>query len=334
MSDRLKSRPGSGLALLLVVSLVGWMSWDRSFAFFEPTKPAPDAANVRYGPHERNVLDLWKAKPLPGKTGPTPLVVFFHGGGFRGGDKSSIPAWLVRDCMDQGISVASANYQLSLTAPFPAPMLDGVRVIQYLRHNAARLGIDPERIGASGSSACAGIALWAGFHDDLADPKSTDPIARESSRACCLGVDGAQTTYDPRVIKALIGGRAHEHSALRDFYGIKSDAEMDSPRIHKLFEEASPMNYVSSDDPPVILFYAEPDEPLPAAAKQGQGIHHPRFGKALKAKLDPLGVECILRHWKDYAVQDDPNESMCREMTSFFARHFADHHLGRASPQH
>ena len=132
----------------------------------------------------------------------------------------------------------------------------------------------------------------------------------------------------------MIGGRAHEHPALRDFYGIKSDAEMDSPRIHKLFEEASPMNYVSSDDPPVILFYAEPDEPLSAAAKPGQGIHHPRFGKALKSKLDPLGVECILRHWKDYPVQDDPNEYMCREMTRFFARHFADHQLGRASPQH
>ena len=45
------------------------------------TKPAPDLENVSYGPHERNVLDLWKAK----SDAPTPLVVYIHGGGFRGG---------------------------------------------------------------------------------------------------------------------------------------------------------------------------------------------------------------------------------------------------------
>ena len=116
----------------------------------------------------------------------------------------------------------------------------------------------------------------------------------------CLGVDGAQTSYDPRFIKKLIGGRAHEHPALRGFYGITSDADLDSPRIHKLYEEASPLNYVSAGDPPAILFYAEPNEPLPADAKPGQGIHHPRFGEALKARLDPLKIECIVRHRSEY----------------------------------
>ena len=187
--------------------------------------------NVRYGPHDRNVLDLWQAKPKPGQTAPAPLVVFFHGGGFRNGDKSSIPAWLVSTCLDAGISVASANYRLSQTAPFPAPMLDGARAIQFVRFKANELGIDPGRIAASGSSAGAGIALWVGFHDDLADPRSDDPIARQSSRVACLGVDGAQTSYDPRFIKETIGGRAHEHPALRSFYGITSDADLDSPRI-------------------------------------------------------------------------------------------------------
>ena len=47
------------------------------------------------------------------------------------------------------------------------------------------------------------------------------------------------------------------------------------------------------DDPPVIMFYAEPDVPLPADAKAGQGIHHPRFGWVLKSKLDSLGVDVL-----------------------------------------
>ena len=140
-------------------------------------------------------------------------------------------------------------------------MLDGARAIQFVRQERPGAGDRPNRIAAAGSSAGAGIALWVGFHDDLADPQSDDPIARESSRVACLGVDGAQTSYDPRFIKALIGGRAHEHPALRGFYGIKSDADLDSPETHKLYEEASPINYVSADDPPAILFYAEPNGP-------------------------------------------------------------------------
>jgi acetyl esterase len=321
MSHRLRRRHAAAL-VLLVLLVAGWRSWGGSFGLFGPTKPSPDLAGVHYGPDERNVLDIWKAQPPLGQTGARPLVVFFHGGGFRSGSKGSVPAWLVRDCLDEGISVASANYRLSQTAAFPAPMLDGARVVQYLRHRAAELGIDPGRIAIVGNSAGAGIALWVAFHDDLADPESNDPVARCSSRVCCVASEGGQTSYDPRFIKALIGGRAHEHAALRPFYGIESDAEMDTPRSHRLFEQASPINYVTSDDPPAILFYAEPDAPLPPDARTGQGIHHPRFGKALKAKLDPLGVECILRHWSSYSTQDDPVEQMCREMTTFFARQF------------
>jgi acetyl esterase len=304
-------------ALMLLAS---WRSWGRPLRLFEPGKPKPDVVNIRYGPHDRNVLDVWKAKPVSGSAAPTPLVIFFHGGGFRTGDKRNVPTELIEDCLAAGISVASANYRLSAAAAFPAPMLDGARAIQFVRKNAEQLGIDPSRIAAAGSSAGAGIALWVGFHDDLADLKSGDPVARESSRVACLGVDGAQTSYDPRFIENLIGGRAHEHPALRDFYGINSDADLVSPRIQKLYEEASPINYVSAGDPPAILFYAEPNEPLPSDAKPGQGIHHPRFGAALKTRLDPLHIECVLRHRNDYPAGDDPNGAMCREMTAFFVK--------------
>ena len=121
-----------------------------------------------------------------------------------------------------------------------------------------------------------------------------------------MGVVGAQTSYDPRFIKDLIGGRAHEHVALRSLFGITTEADANTARVQKLYEEASPLTYVSSDDPPVILFYSEPDGPLPANARPGQGIHHPRFGTLLKAKLDPLGIECVLRHRDHYAGQGNP----------------------------
>lgn len=308
------------LGVLIGFALVCWRTWGQTPRLSAPIKPPPAYRGVRYGPHERNVLDLWRAIPGPGRTGGTPLVVFFHGGGFRQGDKASVPADLVVKCLTAGIAVASANYRLSRDAPYPAPMRDGARAIQYLRLHAAEFGIDPARLAASGSSAGAGIALWVGFHDDLADPKSPDPVLRQSSRVACLGVDGAQTSYDPRFIQRLIGGRAHEHSALAAFYGL-ADSEMRTPGAHRLFEDASPINHASVGDPPVILFYTEPDQPLPADARPGQGIHHPRFGAALKARLDPLGIECIVRHVKDFPTSIDRHEVEYREMTAFFARH-------------
>ena len=278
-------------------------------------KPRPDVQDAKYGPHERNVLDLWKAK----SQGPTPLLVFIHGGGFRAGDKSGLSPALLKRCLESGISVASINYRLSQHAPFPAPMLDGARAVQFLRSRASEWNLDPKRVAASGGSAGAGISLWIGFHDDLADPKSDDPIARQSTRLTCMGVMGAQSSYDPRWIQKVIGGRAHEHPALMPFYGLKAD-ELDSPRAHKLYEEASAINYVSADDPPVFMFYSEANGPLPDDAKPGQGIHHPKFGEALKEKLDPLRIECVLRHQDDYKGN---RGDMNREMVEFFLRHFA-----------
>src|SRR5271166_1243637 len=108
--------------LLVLISIQGAAQVRKHL---DPDRPRPDLVDLRYGPHVRNVLDLWKAPVVPGRSGPAPLVVFFHGGGFLGGDKTSVPAWLVDRCLARGISVASANYRLSTQAPFPAPMQDG-----------------------------------------------------------------------------------------------------------------------------------------------------------------------------------------------------------------
>ncbi len=278
-------------------------------------RPAPDVANAAYGPHERNVLDLWKAKAEK----PAPLVVFIHGGGFRAGSKEALAPALLKGCLEAGISVAAINYRLSQHAPFPAPMLDGARAVQFLRSKAAEWNLDPARVACTGGSAGAGISLWIGFHDELADPKSEDPVLRQSSRLSCMAVNGAQSSYDPRWIKENIGGRAHEHPALMPFYGLTAD-ELDSPKAHKLYEQASAMTYLSEGDPPVWAFYNEPKGPLPPDARPGQGIHHPMFGVKLKEKMDPLKIECVLRHADDYkgGGKGNPNE----DMVKFFRKHF------------
>lgn len=307
---RFQIRPRYLPVMIAVSSAVALTAWAQG-------KRQPDVSDARYGPHERNVLDLWKAK----SDRPTPLVVFIHGGGFRSGDKSKLNPGLLDRCLESGISVASINYRLSGQATYPAPMVDGARAVQFLRSRAGEWNLDPTRFAATGGSAGAGISLWIGFHDDLADPRSDDPVARESTRLSSMAVFGAQSSYDPRVIKKIIGGRAHEHTALKPFYGL-TDAELDSDRAHRLYEDASPINYVSADDPPVFLYYNEPKGPLPPDARPGEGIHHPNFGVLLKEKLEPLGIECVLRHADDYAGDGKPPARLDRDTVDFLIKHF------------
>ena len=278
-------------------------------------KPKPELANYKYGPYERNVLDLWKAT----SDKPTPLVVFIHGGGFRGGSKEALSPALLNGLLKNGISVMAINYRLSPEVHFPTHYMDCARAIQFARLHAKEWNLDPRLVGASGGSAGAGTSLWLGFHNDLADPKSPDPVLRESTRLTCMAVLGAQSTYDPRVIKEWIGEAAANHPALQGFYGLNDD-ELDSPRAYKLYTEASPINYLTPDDPPVFLFYNEADRPLPPNAPPGAGIHHPNFGHKLKEQMDALKIECIMKHQDDYR---SGSGSLQEDMVKFFLKHFA-----------
>ena len=167
---------------------------DAKAAKKPPAPPVPPtAADLAYGPLERQVLDFFQAR----SDRPTPLVFCIHGGGWQNGDKSSYSAG-VKNFLDNGTSVVSINYRLmaqanaqKVTPPVKAPLEDAARALQFVRSKAAEWNIDKQRIGATGGSAGGCSSLWLAFHDDLADPKSTDPVARESTRLYCAAVNGA-----------------------------------------------------------------------------------------------------------------------------------------------
>jgi acetyl esterase/lipase len=254
-----------------------------------PQLPAPDHADVRYGPHERNVLDVWIAK----SAAPTPLAIYYHGGGFRAGDKRTLNPELLEKLRASGISVAAANYRLSDVAPYPAQMQDSARALQFLRLHAKRYNIDPTRVGAFGGSAGAGISQWLAYHNDLADPKNSDPVLRQSTRLTAVAPFAAQSSYDPRFIKKLMNTN-QVHPALVAFFGMSSPADADSPRFFSLFEDSSPINHLTADDPPILVFFNQRNDPLPPNSSGEQHIHHPKFGFVLKEKADRLGVPCTL----------------------------------------
>ena len=280
----------------------------------EKQREQPDYADVRYGPHERNTLDIW----LADDEAPTSLVVYFHGGAFLHGDKSLIRQKLLRSLLAAGISVAAVNYRLSNTAPYPAQMHDGARALQFLRHFAARYNIDPARIGATGNSAGGGISLWLAFHEDLADPNSKDPIARLSTRLSAAVVYETQTTYDPRKIMELFN-TTHIDEPLILFFGMRTAADVNDPNYHPLFFDASAINHLTMDDVPVMLYYSQADKPLKANTPGKEHIHHPRFGHLLKEKMDRLGIMCVLKLREDYR---NSSGNITRDNVKFFVDAF------------
>jgi acetyl esterase/lipase len=262
-----------------------------------PKNPAPTQADVRYGEHERNVLDFWKAETDK----PAPLLFFIHGGGWQNGDKSGIA---VGPYLNAGIAVVSINYRFTSQAaeagvkpPVQAPLHDAARALQFVRSKAGEWNIDKERIGASGGSAGACSSLWLAFHPDMADPKSSDPVARESTRLWCAAVNGAQTTLDPQQMKEWTPNSRYGGHAF-GFTGDKSQnisqfdeflAKRDT--ILPWIAEYSPYALVTSDDPPVYLHYGAP----PAIGQEEKDpTHTANFGVKLQEHCKTAGVICDL----------------------------------------
>jgi acetyl esterase/lipase len=265
-----------------------------------PQVPA-SKTNVAYGAYPRQVLDFWKAE----SSSPTPVVFHIHGGGWVNGDKARV-ANLDR-YLAAGISVVSINYRFVTQAieagikpPVQWPIDDAARALQFVRSKAGDWNLDKARIGATGGSAGACSSLWLAFHPDLANPQSTDPIARESTRLWCAAVTGAQTSLDPKELKewtpnSRYGG--HAFGFMPDPKDLKTRdtqfAEFLAARERVLpwIKKYSPIEHATPDDPPVYLTYAA----APALGQeQRDPTHTANYGVKLQEKLRSLGRDCEL----------------------------------------
>ena len=261
--------------------------------------PKPTLANVPYGTHPKQVLDFYKAE----SSTPTPLVFYIHGGGWTGGSKAPFNA---SEYLKAGISVVSIEYRFipeatadKVVPPVKAPLTDAARALQFVRSKAKEWNIDKTRIGATGGSAGACSSLWLAFHDDMADPKSSDPIARESTRLTCAAVNVAQTSLDPKQMKEWTPNSRYGGHA----FGFTGDKKTGKSQFQEFLEgrekilpwikEYSPYELVTADDPPIFLSYGTP----PALGQeQKDPTHTANFGVKLQEKCRRAGVECHLAY--------------------------------------
>ncbi len=270
-----------------------------------PTAPQPaiarTAVDVPYGTHPRQVLDFWKAE----SASPTPVVLLIHGGGWVNGDKSGYRGGVKR-YLDAGISVVAMNYrfvsqadQQGIKPPVKWPLEDAARALQFVRSKAKEWNLDKTRVGANGGSAGACSSLWLAFHDDLADPKSSDPVARESTRLYCVAVNGAQTTLDPKVLREWMpnyryGGHAFSVRTPDNRDGSFQTFFEQREKLLPWIEEYSPLSHVTKDDPPVFMEYPSQKKPPVKGEAQDDPTHSALLGMILMEKLKEAKVEGIL----------------------------------------
>ncbi|MBT6378936.1 MAG: DUF1080 domain-containing protein, partial [Opitutales bacterium] len=132
-------------------------------------------------------------------------------------------------------------------------------------------------------------SLWLAFHDDLADPDSEDPVARESSRLWCAAVNGAQTSLDPKQMKMWTPNSRYGGHA---FGLMKFDSFLEGrDSILPWIAEYSPYALVTKDDPPVYLNYSNPPE---LGQDQKDPTHTANFGLKLQEHCREIGVDTEL----------------------------------------
>lgn len=191
-------------------------------------------ADIPYGNDPKNGYDLI----LPNTSSSSslsPLVIFFHGGGFIQGNKNSLykkPIVMkeMEGYLDAGIAVANVNYRLlenNETEGLMKCLRDAQHALQNIKAGSPENGIDPDRIVLRGTSAGASLSLWLALSDDMSQADSSNPILRESTRVAGAVVENTQSTLDITKWEDVL-------SAFNFRYNEGLDAEMKS-RIYGLY---------------------------------------------------------------------------------------------------
>lgn len=252
---------------------------------------APTEQDVSYGPHERNVLDFWKAEG----EGPRPLVIFIHGGGFTAGDKSK---WReggeIPRLLENGISCAAINYRFRKDAPIQEILRDGARAVQFLRTKAGAWNLDKTRFAGFGASAGAGTSLWLATRDDLADPTSEDPVLKESSRLQAAVLVATQATYDLTKWESFLGPADPawwtSPNEAAEFYHFTEHADLAKPEALPVLKECDMLAWISEGDGPVFVNNRGPEGP---SMNRNHYLHHPEHARQIEKACEAAGVKCL-----------------------------------------
>lgn len=199
-------------------------------------------------------LDLYAPKEKSAKL--SPLLVFIHGGAWSGGNRLHYKYYCV-EFAKRGYVAATISYRLSDVAPFPAALDDCRSAVNWLRKNAEKYNIDPDRIALVGGSAGGHLAMLTGYSANDKDQTGAPPKA----------VVNIYGVYD------MTTDLARNNNNVRKFLGGTFEEKQ------AVYEDASPKNHLDKNDPPTLVIHGTIDDVVPISQSDN-----------LVARLEELGI--------------------------------------------
>lgn len=247
-------------------------------------------------------LDLY----LPASVNkPVPLVIWIHGGGWRGGSKDNPGRAL--PLLERGYAVASVEYRLSGEAIFPAAIEDCKAAVSFLRLNAAKYNLAPDRFGVWGASAGGHLVALLGTTNDVSD-FDTHEVCKKASATVQAVCDWFGPTDFLRM-NDFPGGIDHDDPESPESRFIGGPIQQNKKRVAK----ANPITYVSKSDPPVLIMHGEVDRAVPYNQSE-----------LLYTALQEAGVESTLykveKGGHGFRGAVDSPEKLFRIVADFFDR--------------
>ncbi len=234
-------------------------------------------------PNGRNIcLDLY----VPRASAPSPVVVWFHGGGWKYGDKRI--RILVRGLTRCGFAVASAQYRLTWSAKWPAQREDSLAAIDWLRAHGKEYGVDGRRIGLSGASAGGHLAALAG-------------VLEKTPRVKAVAV-----FYPPTDMTAL---SAHYRDD-RQFNLIVQLFGAPYEKTARQAAESSPVNFITRRTPPFLFIHGDGDIVVPVDQS-----------RKMDRLLREAGIESHLIVLRGKMHGFELDEALLRKVAIFFKVH-------------
>ncbi len=211
--------------------------------------------------NQENKLDLYVPRDA---TGPTPVLMYIHGGGWVGGTKES-NVLRILPYLEMGWAVANVEYRLGAVARAPAAVEDGLCALRWVIRNAGQYNLDASRIVTSGNSAGGHLALTTGMIPASAGLDRECPGSEELSVAAIINWYGITEVGD------LLDGPNIRSYAVEWMGSLENRFE--------IAERVSPMTYVRAGLPPTLTIHGDADPIVPY-----------QHAVMLHEKLDGLGV--------------------------------------------
>ncbi len=254
-------------ALILVL-------WSSALPAAQPPQAFKDLVYGHASGHELK-LDLYlPVLPTTVLPGPRPIVVFLHGGGWRVGSKKEASK-VVASITGAGYALASVDYRLSNEAIFPAQIQDSKTAVRWLRANAGKYGLDPQRIGAMGFSAGGHLAALLGTSsgvEALEGREEGSPRASSRVQAVC-DVSGPVDLFIPT--DSLIGK-----------FSVHGELDGSASEKPALARQANPTIYITGKEPPFLIIQGDQDTLVVPK-------HAEVLAAALRAKHVPVTVVIV-----------------------------------------